>query len=106
MTFYIQMELLAVYEDQDEAEEAKGKIKGPLRLASDRDDNEVIWRLFGVPSWANFYALGMYELPKLKGLVEQRKAGEGYDEEEHQRIVTNLGSLVNTYGLKIPDHWL
>ena len=100
------MELLAVYEDQDEAEDAKGKITGAHRLASDRDDNQVVWRLFGTPSWGNFYALGMYELPKLKSLVDARKASGDYDEVEHQRLIVNLGSLVNTYGLKIPEHWL
>lgn len=56
------MELLAVYEDQEEAEAAKEKISGTHRLASDRDDNQVVYRLFGTPSWANFYALRMYEL--------------------------------------------
>lgn len=100
------MELLAVYEDQDEAEAAKEKVTGTHRLASDRDDNQVVYRLFGTPSWANFYALEMYDLPKLKQLVDERKAGESYDEEEHQRIITGLGILVNSYDLKIPDHWL
>ncbi len=100
------MELLAVYEDQDEAEAAKKKVTGGCRLASDRDDNQVVYRLFGPLSWANFYALEMYELPKLKQLVDQKKAGERYDEEEHQRIITGLGILVNSYGLKIPEHWL
>ncbi len=102
------MELLAVYEEKDLAEDAEAKVTGPKRLASDRDDNQVVWRLFGIPSWANFYALEMYELPKLKQLVDQRKAGtgQGYDQEEHQRIVGNLASLVNTYGLKVPEHWL
>jgi hypothetical protein len=102
------MELLAVYEEKDLAEDAEAKVSGPKRLASDRDDNQMVWRLFGTPSWANFYALEMYELPKLKQLVDQRKAGagQGYDREEHQRIVGNLASLVNTYGLKVPEHWL
>ncbi|MGJ8656975.1 MAG: hypothetical protein ACSHX6_11050 [Akkermansiaceae bacterium] len=100
------MELLGVYDDQDEAEEAKGRISGAHRLASDRDDNQVVWRLFGTPSWGNFYALGMYELPKLKELVDLRKAGGEYDREEHERIISNLGSVVNTYGLRIPEHWV
>ena len=100
------MELLAVYDDQDEAEAAKGKVTGTHRLASDRDDNQVVYRLFGTPTWANFYALEMYELPKLKHLIDQRKAGESYDQDEHERLITNLGLPVNTYGLKIPEHWL
>jgi len=100
------MELLVVFDDQDEAEEGQAKLTGENRLASDRDDNQVVWRLFGVPSWGNFYALGLYELPKLKELVDQRKGGGEYDKDEHERIITNLGSVVNTYGLKIPKHWL
>ena len=48
----------------------------------------------------------MYELPKLKALVDGRKAGGDYDSAEHERIIVNLGSVVNTYGLKIPEHWL
>ena len=100
------MELLAVYECKDEAEEAKSKVAGPHRLASDRDDNKVVYRLFAVPSWANFYALEMYELPRLKFLIDQRKTGEGYDAEEHERIIIGLGIVVNTYDLRIPDHWL
>jgi len=100
------MELLAVYEDKDEAEMAESKVTGPHRLASDRDDNQVVYRLFATPSWANFYALEMYELPKLKQLVDARKAGAVYDRAEHERLITGLGIIVNTYDLKIPDHWL
>ena len=100
------MELLAVYDDEDIAEEAKGKIDGPKRLASDRDDNQVVWRLFGTPSWGNFYALGMYELPRLKALVEQRKMGAEIDTEEHKRILSGLNFLVSNYKLTVPKHWL
>jgi len=100
------MELLAVYEDKDEAEDAESKVTGPHRLASDRDDNQVVYRLFATPSWANFYALEMYELPRLKELIDQRKAGETYDLEEHERLITGLGIIVNTYSLMIPEHWL
>ena len=103
------MKLLAVYEDKETAEDAKAKITGPLRLASDRDDNQVVYRLFGTPSWANFYALEMYELPKLKQLVDQRKAGQSFDTAsaaEHQRILDGLGFLDSAFQLKIPEHWL
>ncbi len=100
------MELLAVYDDEDIAEAAKGKIDGPKRLASDRDDNQVVWRLFGTPSWGNFFALGMYELPRLKELVDQRKAGVEIDMNEHQRILNGLNFLVSNYTLTIPQHWL
>lgn len=100
------MELLAVYEDKDEAEEAKSKVSGEHRLASDRDDNQVVYRLFATPSWANLYALEMYELPQLKHVVAQRKAGGDYDADEHQRLIAGLGIVVNSYDLKIPEHWL
>ena len=99
------MELLAVYDDEDVAEAASRKISGSKRLASDRDDNQLVWRLFGTPSWANCYALEMFDLPELKTIIEQRKAGQPYDHEAHQRIITSLSYLENTYQLTIPKHW-
>lgn len=100
------MELLAVYEEEDEAEAFTAKITGEKRLASDRDDNQIVWRLFGTPTWANFFALEMFELPQLKEIIEKRSAGEAYDEQEHQRIIQSLSFLENAYGLKIPERWL
>ena len=99
------MELLATYEDQDEAEAAEAIITGKKRLASDRDDNEVIYRLFGEPTWTNFFKLGMYNLPALKQLVDQKKAGQPYDADQHQQILASLNFLETTYGLSIPEHW-
>jgi len=104
--FDLFMELLITYDDRDEAELALAKIAGQKRLASDRDDNEVVYRLLGEPTWTNFYKLGMYDLPLLKELVDKKSAGESYDSPEHQRILSSLDFLVTTYGLKIPDHWL
>ena len=60
------MELLITYDDEAEAEAAAKVLIGEKRLASDRDDNEVIYRLFGEPTWTNFFKLGMYDLPILK----------------------------------------
>lgn len=100
------MELLITYDDQFEAEAAEKKITGKKRLASDRDDNEVIYNLFGEPTWANFYQLGMYSLPELKEIVDQRKSGLAYDADRHQQILDSLGFVQSTYGLKVPDHWL
>ncbi|BDS05143.1 hypothetical protein NT6N_01830 [Oceaniferula spumae] len=99
------MELLITYDDQTEAENAEKLIVGKKRLASDRDDNEVIYRLFGEPSWTNFFKLGMYELPLLKDLVDLKRAGKPYDSEKHQAILTSLQFLETTYGLKIPEQW-
>jgi hypothetical protein len=100
------MQLLITYDDQAEAEAAEKKLTGKKRLASDRDDNEVIYNLFGDPTWANFYQLDMYSLTELKTILDQRKAGEAYDQARHQQILDSLGFVQSTYGLKIPEHWL
>ena len=100
------MELLAVYDEEDVAEDAASKVSGQMRLASDRDDNQLVWRLFGTPSWTNFYALEMFELKELKEIIEKRKNGAEYDKGEHARIIKGLRFLENTYQLKIPQRWL
>ena len=100
------MHLLNTYDDQHDAEAAENLLTGAKRLASDRDDNEIIYRLFGEPSWGNFYKLDMYDLKELKMIVEARKAGEAYDPERHRAIVDGLKFPANTYGLTIPEHWL
>lgn len=100
------MELLKTYEDQQEAEAAEKLIDGAKRMASDRDDNEVIYRLFGEATWSNFFKLGMYDLPELKKLVEAKKAGEPYDLERHRAILDVLRFPASSYQLSIPAHWL
>ena len=100
------MQLLITYDDQDEAEAAEKRLTGKKRLASDRDDNEVIYNLFGEPTWANFYQLGMYSLTELKAILDQRKVGQAFDSARHQQIIDSLGFVQTTYGLKIPEHWL
>ena len=99
------MELLITYDDQDEADAAAELLTGKKRLASDRDDNEVIYRLFGEPTWTNFFKLGMYDLPLLKEIVDLKKAGQSYDNVRHQSILTSLQFVESSYGLKIPEHW-
>jgi hypothetical protein len=47
----------------------------------------------------------MYELPQLKQLVDLKKAGQPYDEAQHQSILQSLQFLESTYSLKIPEHW-
>lgn len=59
---FFTMQLLKTYEDQQEAEAAEKHLAGTKRLASDRDDNEIIYRLFGEPTWSNFYKLNMYRM--------------------------------------------
>ena len=100
------MHLLKTFDDQHDAEAAEDLLVGSKRLASDRDDNEVIYRLFGEPTWSNFFKLGMYDLQELKMLVEAKKKGESYDPERHQAILSGLNFPAKTYSLTIPEHWL
>ncbi|MCK5818561.1 MAG: hypothetical protein KAH18_04765 [Psychromonas sp.] len=101
------MKLLNTYEDKDDAEIALSLISGEKRLASERDSTEVIYNLFGQPSWNNFYKLKMFNLPLLQKMVEQRKAGHQlYDEAKHSEIVKMLKYAANSFELIIPEHWL
>ncbi|ABO23132.1 hypothetical protein Shew_1262 [Shewanella loihica PV-4] len=100
------MKLLNTYEDKDEAEVALTKVQGPKRLATERDDNQVIYNLFGEPSWGNFYRLGMFQLPELQMLVAQRQNGQAYDEKKHREIITMLQYVAGSFELEIPAHWI
>ena len=99
------MELLITYENEAGAGAALEVLAGEKRLVSDRDDNEVIYRLFGEPTWTNFFKLGLYDLPVLKELVASKKAGKAYDAERHEGILTSLRSVENCFGLTVPEHW-
>ena len=100
------MKLLNTYESKDEAELALTKISGEKRLASERDSTEVIYNLFGQPSWNNLYKLNMFNLPLLQKIIEQRKNGQPYDDVKHQEIVKMLKYAANSFELTIPKHWL
>ncbi|WP_286741671.1 hypothetical protein [Pseudoalteromonas sp. UBA2102] len=100
------MVLLNTYEDRDEAENAESLISGEKRLASERDGTELIFNLFGQPSWNNFYKLKMFNLPLLKELIELRKANKDYDIDKHKEIIAMLKYAANTFELDIPKHWL
>jgi hypothetical protein len=100
------MKLLNTYEDRDEAEIALTKITGEKRLASERDSTEVIYNLFGQPTWGNFFRLEMFNLPLLKKLIEQREANNDYDQVKHKEIIGILNYAVNSFDLDIPKHWL
>ena len=100
------MKLLNTYEDEDVAETALSKVTGQKRLASERDGTEVIYNLFGEPTWGNFYRLGMFNLPLLQQILDQRKAGEAFDEEKHQNIISTLKYVANQFEVEIPPHWL
>jgi hypothetical protein len=100
------MKLLNTYEDRDEAEIALTKITGEKRLASERDSTEVIYNLFGKPTWGNFFRLGMFNLPLLQQIVEMRKNGQTYDAAKHEEIITMLKYVAPIFELDIPGHWL
>jgi hypothetical protein len=100
------LKLLNSYEDREEAENAVSMITGEKRLASERDGTEVIFNLFGQPSWSNFYQLRMFNLPLLKKIVEQRKNNQPYDRSKHKEILSMLKYAANSFELTIPEHWL
>jgi hypothetical protein len=100
------MKLLNTYEDRDEAEAAEQKITGQKRLASERDSTEVIYNLFGIPSWGNLFKLGMFNLPELKNIVDKKQAGQPYDQVKHKEIIGMLKYAASSFELEIPDHWL
>ena len=100
------MKLLNTYEDQEAGESALSKITGQKRLASERDSTEVIYNLFGEPTWGNFYRLSMFNLPLLQEILNQRKAGGAFYEAKHQEIITTLKYVANQFEIEIPTHWL
>lgn len=99
------MKLLNTYEDREEAEAAALKIPDPKRLASERDSTQVIYNLFGEPTWNSFYKLGMFNLTQLKEIVTKKQAGEAYDQKQHQEIIAMLEYAAKSFDLVIPDHW-
>ena len=99
------MKLLNSYEDRDEAENAETLITGEKRLASERDGTEVIYNLFGQASWNNFYKLGMFNLPLLQSIIEQRKNNQPYDLAKHIEILSMLKYAAKSFDLNIPKHW-
>jgi hypothetical protein len=100
------LKLLNSYEDRDDAENAETLITGEKRLASERDGTEVIYNLFGLASWNNFYKLGMFNLPLLQSIIEQRKNNQPYDQIKHKEILSMLKYAANSFELTIPEHWL
>ena len=100
------MKLLNTYTDQAEAEAALEKITGRKRMASERDSTDVIYNLFGQPTWTNFYRLGMFKLPRLQEILDDRKNGRSYDQEEYRRIIGVVRYAGGSFGLEVPGHWL
>ena len=100
------MKLLNTYDDRDDAEEATEKLTGEKRLASERDATEVIYNLFGIPSWGNFHRLGMYNLAELKLLLASRADWQLADQTRHIEIITTLKTVAKNHGIELPGHWL
>lgn len=100
------MKLLNTYDDHDDAKEAVGKLVGEKRLVSERDSTVVIYNLFGIPSWGNFYRLGMYNLIELKILLVRKASWQAEDAKRHQEILATLNTVAKNYSLVLPSHWL
>lgn len=100
------MKLLNTYDTEHEGETALAKVTGKKRLASERDSTEVIYNLFGEATWGNFYRLGMFNLPLLQGILDQRKTGQAFDQAKHLEIISMLKYVSNQFEIEIPKHWL
>lgn len=94
------MLLLNTYENETEAEAYLLKIKGKKRLASERDDNVVIYNLFGEATWSNLYVLDLFHLKELELAMKMN--------EEHidiQKIKLSIEMAARIFSLPIPKHW-
>ncbi|MGH1430423.1 MAG: hypothetical protein ACRBB4_04800 [Neptuniibacter sp.] len=100
------MKQLNTYDTKEEGEAALAKVDEPKRLASERDATETIYNLFGIPSWGNFYKLGMFNLIELKDIILKKQNGLPYDEKKHREINMMLQYVAKNFELKIPSHWL
>ncbi|EMN6592260.1 hypothetical protein WBU38_005612, partial [Escherichia coli] len=69
---------------------------------SERDDNEVIYNLFGEATWVNLHALNMFRLKDLELLV----GGEVFDKKEVMAIKDAVYMGARIFSLEIPNHWL
>lgn len=99
------MHLLNTYDTKDEADDAAALLKGPLRVASERDDTSTIYNLFGEATWANLYSLKMYDLVKLKNLLAGRSHWTDSEHAQHSQILQGLERVSKKYLLTIPAHW-
>ncbi|AVJ24103.1 MULTISPECIES: hypothetical protein [Pseudomonas] len=99
------MHLIKTYESQDEANEDATLLKGPTRVASERDDNTIIYNLFAKPTWANLHKLKMYDLPDLKALLSIRTSWKTGELERHKQILQGLERAAKNFNIQIPGHW-
>jgi len=99
------MHLLNSYDTKDDADDAAAVLKGPLRVASERDDTTTIYNLFGEATWANLYNLKMYDLVELRGLLGRRSQWTESENAQHSQILQGLERVATKYQLSIPSHW-
>lgn len=99
------MKILNIYDDKDDAEEALQKITGEKKVVSDREDNQIIYKLFGPATWSNFYQIDMFNLKELKEIIEAKNNNLVYDNNRHQEILRMLEYSAKSFDLKIPEHW-
>lgn len=64
------------------------------RLASERDSTIVIYNLFGIPSWGNFYKLGMFNLYELQNILELRRLDQPIDIKSMMNTLKRLAMLL------------
>lgn len=99
------MHLLNIYDTRDDADDAAAVLKGPLRVASERDDTTTIYNLFGEATWANLYSLKMYDLVTLKSLLGRRSQWTESEQAQHGQILQGLERASKKYQLTISPHW-
>lgn len=95
------MVLINTYENQYDAELALSRLNGVKRLASERDDNEVVYNLFGDATWTNLHAINLFRLNDLKLLIN----GGYFEPEEILAISAAVKMAARIFSLKIPCHW-
>ena len=99
------IKILNFYDSREDAEEALEKLEGEKKIVSDREDNQVIYKLFGKATWGNFYRLDMFNLRELQKLLDLRKNNQPYDEKRHGEILQMLKYSAQSFELDIPAHW-
>jgi len=99
------MHLLNTYDTKDDADDAAAALKGPIRVASERDDTSTIYNVFGEATWANLYSLKMYDLVNLKNMLARRSLWAESDLLQHGHILEGLERVAKKYQLTIPTHW-
>lgn len=99
------MNLIYIYESKDEADSAKAKLTCENKIVSDREDNQVIYKLFAQASWSVLYQLDMFNLKELQSLIADRKNNQSFNSTRHAEIIRMLEYPAKSFDLIIPKHW-